>query len=298
MIKSLSNVIDKSEFNYKALTDGQIKLNIKSIDSYRKITKFLEKEKFIYHTYQIKSERAFRFVIKGLHHSTPAEDIKAELIQSGHQVRYIVNIKSKFNKQPLPMFYVDIDPSPENKKVFDIRYLNNCVVQIEAPRTTSDIVQCHRCQEYGHTKTYCRKPFVCVKCGLGHPTPNCTKESDSPPRCVHCLKTHTANYKGCVVYQHLLRKRSPESRPLSGPQFIMNRDEFPHINPNYSNNKHNFNNDNIFKPRETYANVGNQNNIAENNSIMKNIEQLLNKQIELTTTLMNMMSLLLNKLCK
>lgn len=294
MIRCVESVIDKNEFNYKGLNDGQVKLIVKTVDSYRKITKYFNENNLSYHTYQLKTERAYRFVIKGLHHSSKVEDIKAELLVKGHLVRFITNVKSKFTKSPLPMFYVDIDPAPNNKKVFEIREINHCIVQIEAPKNTDEIVQCHRCQQFGHTKTYCRRPFVCVKCGLGHPTPNCPNDIATAPRCVHCLKQHTANYRGCTVYQTILKKRLAEKRPINHPQFSMNMNDFPHVNTNVRNNQSNAGFNNIYSG-ETYANVASTN---ENSTIMNDIRQLLQKQIELTNTLMNMMSLLLNKVCK
>lgn len=296
MIKCVSSVIANTEFQYKGLHNGQVKLSVKTVDSYRKITKHFDTNSISYHTYQLKAERAYRFVIKGLHHTTNIGDIKAHLIEKGHLVRYITNVKSRFNKKPLPMFYVDIDPGPNNKKVFDIFEINHCIVKIEPPNSTEDIVQCHRCQEYGHTKTYCKKPFACVKCGLAHPTINCQKERNDPPKCIHCLGNHTANYKGCQFYQNLLRKRTSDKGPLTYQQFSINKGDFPAMNPNYNNNAHSkFNTAYNNRSGETYANVG---NLFESNNIMKNIENLLHKQIELTNTLMNMMSLLINKLCK
>lgn len=124
MIKCVGSVIANTEFNYKGLIDGQVKLNVKTVDSYRKITKYFDTNNLSYDTYQWKSERAYRFVIKGLHHSSKIEDIKADLLLKGHQARYITNVKSKFTKNPLPMFYVDVDPSPDNKKVFEIPEIN------------------------------------------------------------------------------------------------------------------------------------------------------------------------------
>lgn len=291
MINNLSSVISNNDFNYKSIHGGQIKLNVKSVDSFRKTVKYFETNNISFHTYQLKTERAFRVVIKGLHHTTPVENIKAELILQGHQVRYIVNVKSKISKEPLPMFYVDLDPDPDNKNIFNIRYIDNAVVTIEPQRKISDIVQCHRCQEYGHTKTYCKKPYVCVKCGLNHPSINCPKERDSPARCIHCLKSHTANYKGCQVYQNLVRKRTPENN-IRYRNFSLNQNDFPPVNPNVNKleNEH-------FNQGVSYASVLNHDRNI-NNNFMKNIETLLNKQIELTTTLMNMMSLLINKLCK
>ena len=73
-----------------------------------------------FHTYQLKQERSYRVVIKGLHHSTPLENIKAELILSGHQVRNVINTTSRVTKLPLSMFFVELDDRPNNKEIFNI----------------------------------------------------------------------------------------------------------------------------------------------------------------------------------
>ena len=50
--------------------------------------------------------------------------------------------------------------------MYDIMALQNKVIQTEPPRANKrNIPQCTRCQQYGHTRTYCNKTFVCVKCG-------------------------------------------------------------------------------------------------------------------------------------
>jgi len=78
-------------------------------------------------------------------------------------------------------------------------------VTLETPRRYTGVVQCTRCQQYGHSKTYCNKPFVCVKCGAKHSTADCKKPRDTPATCALCNGPHTANYKGCEFYHHLLR---------------------------------------------------------------------------------------------
>ena len=39
--------------------------------------------------------------------------------------------------------------------IFDLHFLCNMKITFEAPRKKNSIVQCTRCQSYGHTKTYC-----------------------------------------------------------------------------------------------------------------------------------------------
>lgn len=282
MVTNISKIISNSEFSYKSLRDGQVRLVIKTVESYRKVVKHLETSKKSFHTFQLKPERAYRAVIKGLHHSTQISDIKAYLLSFGHQVRSVRNVISRVTKNPLPMFFVDLDPNPNNKDIFNIRSFDNAIIEVEAPKKFDDIVQCFRCQEYGHTKSYCRRPFRCVKCGLDHSTKECTKTPNTPPKCVHCLLNHTASYKGCKIYQNLINKRTiPATRPRIERSSRNNNNFSTQINSN--------------SPL-TYAQAMTGAEPIENN-ILKKIEAMLEKQIELTNTLMNMMSMLMTKLC-
>jgi transcription initiation factor IIF auxiliary subunit len=62
-----------------------------------------------------------------------------------------------------------------------------------------------RCQQYGHTRSYCNKPYVCVKCGGSHSTQSCKKSKNTPAQCVFCGGAHPANYRGCEYYHSLLK---------------------------------------------------------------------------------------------
>ena len=53
--------------------------------------------------------------------------------------------------------------------MYNIQALQNKIIQIEPPRVNkNNIIHCMRCQQYGHTKSYCNKTFMCVKCGGSH----------------------------------------------------------------------------------------------------------------------------------
>lgn len=62
MIKKLTSIVPNTDFNYKSLRDGQVRLMVKTVDSYRKVVNYLESEKINLHTYQLKQERSFRVV--------------------------------------------------------------------------------------------------------------------------------------------------------------------------------------------------------------------------------------------
>lgn len=288
MVIELSKVISYTEFSYKSLREGQVRLMIKSVDAYRKVVKYLDSSKLNFHTFQLKQERSYRVVIKGLHHTTPTEDIKAQLIARDYPVRTVTNAKSRASKEPLSMFFVELDPNPNNKTIYDLKHINHAIVKIEPPKRTNDLVQYHRCQQFGHTKSYCKNQFRCVKCGMDHSTAECKKTLDSPPRCVHCLLNHTASYKGCQVYQNLVANRSTRQRTyLNGQRnsnFNMNSNEYPQLSGAANT-----------QPNQNKFNVSFSDAVRTSNSSESSRMDRLEKMME---NLMNIMSMLMTKLCK
>jgi hypothetical protein len=78
-------------------------------DSYCKLIKHLQEDKIIYHTNQMKQERAYRIVIRNLHCLTPTAQITAELEKQGHKVRNILNVKHRITKGLLSLFFIDLE---------------------------------------------------------------------------------------------------------------------------------------------------------------------------------------------
>lgn len=139
--------------------------------------------------------------------------IKKELAELDHEVINIHNIKERITKKPLSMFYIDIKPKENNKHVYNLKSLGNNIINCESPHTKRIIPQCTRCQAYGHTKTYCRKLFRCVKCAGHHETKECTRKYvNDKVKCANCGGDHPANYKGCLVHKQLQEKLYPALR--------------------------------------------------------------------------------------
>lgn len=208
MINNIETVINADEFTCKTLSKNQVKINANSIETYRKLVKLLEQHKIAFHTYQLKQDKAYRVVVRNIHPTVSSDDIKEALKGLGFEIRNVMNIRSRINKEPLPLFFVDQEPNEENKKIYDIKYLLRTKISVEPPRKKYDIPQCLRCQAYGHTKSYCTKPFYCVKCAGDHPTTSCTKAKTTAATCALCNGPHPASYKGCPVYQDLQKPRS------------------------------------------------------------------------------------------
>ena len=85
--------------------------------------------------------------------------------------------------------------------ILKISSLLNYRVSVELPRKTSQIAQCKRCQEIGHSQNYCNKTPRCVKCGDKHLSKECGKLKEAQPKCANCHGPHTANYRGCPAFK-------------------------------------------------------------------------------------------------
>jgi len=189
-------------------------------------------------------------VLKYLHHSTDVQDIRQELLEMGHSVRNIVNAHYRQIKETLNLFFVDLEPADNNKDIYDITAIQNKIITIEPPRVNKKhMPQCIRCQQYGHTRTYCNKPYACVKCGGPHSSSVCSKRKDRSAKCALCGGNHPANYNGCERYHNISRDfnphRTPPTNPVPSPlpsshpcshnnsEAIQKQYETKHTNPRY-----------------------------------------------------------------
>lgn len=210
---------ENSETVYKMTTmksGHTVKIMPTDIETYKQIRDKFLATNISHYTYQLKHERAYRVVMRGMHHSEDQEQIKVGLKSYGHIVRNVTNVLHRQTKQPLALFYIDLEPSPNNKDIFNVKHINHTIVTFESPYTKREVVQCKRCQRFGHTKNQCNRPFRCVKCGGDHATDKCTKLPEVAAVCINCgSNNHPASYKGCKTYQEYksriyepLRKRS------------------------------------------------------------------------------------------
>ena len=126
-----------------------------------------------------------------------------QLFLTVHKVRNVLNIRHRATKYPLPLYFVDLEPQDNNKSIYDLQLLCNMKIVVEPPRKKNHIVQCTRCQSYGHTKTYCSRPFACVNCGGEHKTTLCTKDPAALAMCPLCGGDHPASYKGCTLFKNI-----------------------------------------------------------------------------------------------
>jgi len=235
MVKYLAGTLEEEQYYCKALPNETVKINVNTSDTYRRLVKRLQEDNIVHNTYQIRDERAYRVVLRNLHHSIPPHEFQAELETFGHKVRNILNFRHRVTKEPLPLYFVDLEPQDNNKSIYDLQLLCNMKTAVEAPRKKNQIVQCTRFQSYGHTKSYCSLPYACVRCGGEHNSTLCTNDPDAPATCALCGGEHPASYKGCIIYKNLQQARSKTHRPIhptaaqtsASPVIITDASQYP-----------------------------------------------------------------------
>lgn len=221
IMREITSPVDKENIPiFKNLSNDILKVQTKDENVYRQVRKFLNKKNIPYYTHQLKSEKPYRVVIRGLHPETNKTDIVTALKEYGHEAKDVVNViikkKSESNKSsdkvavPLPLFFVALEPKENNKQIYEIQELLYQRVTVETPHKKKEVPQCKTCQQFGHTRTYCTKIPKCVKCGDSHKTEDCRKSKKTKAQCANCAGNHTANWKGCEAYQKAQNKFAPK----------------------------------------------------------------------------------------
>lgn len=203
LVDLIKNSPDTISFNITNMQDGGVRIKCGDPESYSRLLCLLEQHNIQLHTHQPQGDKGFRVVIKKLHATTPTDQIRSYLAELGFNARYVSVIKHRFTGKPFNMFEVELANNADGdiERVLSLTELGFQQVHVERQNRKIDPVQCHRCQGYGHSKNYCRRAFVCLKCAGGHPTTECTKSKNSPAVCANCNGEHIASYKGCPVFK-------------------------------------------------------------------------------------------------
>lgn len=210
LVKSLVGLAGENSFYVIPIRRGKInetKIQILDEKNFRKVVSAFENQKKSFYTYQLKSSKGLQVVLKGIDSCVDPLELKSELEHKGFKVKVVVNIQNR-EHIPQPLFRVELEPGDLQLKknevhpIYNLRYLLHRRITVEQPHKRTGPVQCLNCQEFGHTRAYCKLPTVCVVCGELHNSSECdkSKNDEKVKKCSNCGKNHTANYRGCPVY--------------------------------------------------------------------------------------------------
>lgn len=176
---------------------------------YDKFESFFRENEVNHHTYCKTSAKTHAFVLRGLGKSTEEQDVMEDLIDQGLPAKQVIMMKTK---SPNPLFLVITSPEI-TVKMLNTKFTIVCNIKIkwEIRKNERRIIQCRRCQKWGHATTNCFRTPACVKCAGAHLTKDCQKSNSDPPKCANCAGEHTACTLTCPVYLYKLNLQNPRS---------------------------------------------------------------------------------------
>ena len=197
MCSTVEAVVDDVEFK---LQGEYIRAHVKTAEKYRAVIHCLRENGFGYYISDPVKDRPIKAVIKGLPRDTDCNEIVEELRGRGFLVDRVTQLKRLRDRQPLPMFQVQLRKNEVVDTIYNIKKFLHLTVQVEKFIRPNRVNQCYQCQGFGHSSSVCNIGPKCVKCGEGHHSNTCTKPRDTPAKCANCGGPHPASYRGCDMF--------------------------------------------------------------------------------------------------
>ena len=125
-------------------------------------------------------------------------------------------MKSKRTGKDLPFIKIKSDEPKQAEALLSgglVCQKTGIIFRVEEFKTTPSILQCFKCQSFGHKALNCTKKEKCVACGEAHSHKNCPNKEKRKPKCANCRGPDVANYRGCPAYkdqafrQHVVQKQ-------------------------------------------------------------------------------------------
>lgn len=178
----------------------RISVKTANIDDFHALKKFLETSNIPHHTYTLDHEKTMTAILKGLPPTFTPNDVLEEIkIHNNSEPISCSLIKTRNEKYPIYM--VKFPQGTSFNEILKMNSLAYIRVYWEKYKPKNKITQCYNCQQYGHGSRNCTLPSKCLKCGLDHRSRDCTKSTDTPPKCANCNEAHLSNSKNCKEYE-------------------------------------------------------------------------------------------------
>lgn len=180
-------------------TTNNINIYVHNYTDHKKIKTLLNNRGIQFYTHTPANERTHAFVLRGLDCDPDPNDIQEELV---HRYDLEVIRVSKMITTRCPLFLVITQNNITQKQLEKINIINYTKVSWERHQNKKIIIQCYRCQRWGHATANCQMNAKCLKCVGDHHTRECKKPDTTPATCVNCGEDHPANSIECRVYKN------------------------------------------------------------------------------------------------
>ena len=155
-------------------------------------------------------------IFKGVSHNIIIKDFQELLDFNKISHAEAERMKSKRTGKDLPFIKIKSDEPKQAEALLSgglVCQKTGIIFRVEEFKTTPSILQCFKCQSFGHKALNCTKKEKCVVCGEAHSHKNCPNKEKRKPKCANCRGPHVANYRGCPAYkdqafrQHVVQKQ-------------------------------------------------------------------------------------------
>ncbi|KAL9703421.1 hypothetical protein quinque_006939 [Culex quinquefasciatus] len=206
-----------------------VQIKVKCADLFQKITAELVQLNAEFFTHAKPEDALVKIVLSGLP-VFEVDDLIEELEKNDIFPREVkVLSKSEGGNRALYLLNF-LKGSVKLTQLREVKTIFNVVVWWRFyTRNKTDVMQCFRCQGFGHGSRYCNMTPRCVKCGQKHGSNECqlpTKaELEKAPddvrqkiRCANCNLNHTANFKECTARKDYLKHQEKKKPRKASPQ--------------------------------------------------------------------------------
>lgn len=233
-----SLAINKDEY-LQRVSRGVIQLTVKSQIHFTKFVSHFEEMDIRFYTHRLPDETPTRFVLSGLPVFS-ADEVMTELKSFNIEPMSVKQLSASTSGDSALFLVAFKRGSCKLQDLRKVRSLFNVIINWRPySRKSTDIVQCFRCQQFGHGMSHCHLQPKCVKCGELHLTKDCTipkkvsKQGTSADqgsddrnliKCANCSRNHTASFRGCptrlaYLKQLEVRKAQARARQTTSSQF-------------------------------------------------------------------------------
>lgn len=225
--RALNLSIGSSNYYIRTSRFGVSRIYTANSDAFRTAVKELNKLNCQFWHHQLKEEKPYRVVLKGIHANVPSSQIEQAFSDHGYEVLNIYcprksdwkniqvneddNEATKNFKTRQNLFYINLKQGPNVKESLKITRLGRYRVTVERATRRKELLQCQRCQIFGHSKNYCAQDPICGKCSGPHMTGSALCISDVC-LCINCGGDHVSTDKSCPVRAEKAKKLKPRSR--------------------------------------------------------------------------------------
>lgn len=224
---------------------------------YDKLYSSLQNENIEFYSHEPREAKLLQIVVKRLPTSVDSQTLREELEKLNFSIQHVRQMSAPHQqsdgthtRRPLPVWVVTLPNNELSQTIYQLKDINHHLVKIESYKSTPHIIQCHKCQGFGHTSKRCNIETHCVKCGQNHFFSDCpSKGPMHPPKCINCQGQHTASYGQCPIQkeqraalQHKLREKQNNFTAQRQNNFTFHSSEFPNLQKPRQNDLESFQN--------------------------------------------------------